>query len=156
MRTVEVKWRRSVSDAVNMRPAFNDVATLFMNAIDQTFESQGRRGGGSWKRLSPKWAARKARKGLDPRILHMGRNHPLRRSLTKRRARGQILNIGPQSMTLESTIAYAARHQFGHDKTPARPYIKLTKYDTANAAQIVKNHLTRQWKRGGTGGRSQR
>jgi phage gpG-like protein len=164
MELVAHKWRRSTTDAINMKPAFDKVANYFMGSIDRSFSSQGRRGGGSWRRVTPKWAKYKARVKGDPRILHFGVTHKsqktehLRRSLTKRRASKQVLIINPHGMILESRVSYARKHQFGRGNTPARPFVKVLPGDRQAAVQIIEDHLTRQWQKkgGGTGVRGQR
>lgn len=156
---VSTKFNRMAHEAVDARPAFNEVTTYLMNVIDKTFSSEGRRGGGSWKRLSTRWLRFKVSRGFDTRILHQHRPSVLRRSVTKRRARGQVLLITPHSMTLASNLDYAATQQFGRPSRgiPARPFIKTTPTDREQMRNIVRDHLMRPWQKGGgASARSQR
>jgi phage gpG-like protein len=141
------KFDRMGFDALNAKPAFKDVAKYMMEVTDTVFESQGRRGGGSWRRNTAKWTAYKAKKGWDLRILHARypRSNTLRKSVTRPRAGGQILVIEDDFMQLGSSLPYAARHQYGHGKTPARPYLKFTKRDTTHIRDMIRDHLMRAW-----------
>jgi phage gpG-like protein len=147
---VAVKFNRMGHDMVNAKPGFKDVGDYLMQITDTQFNSQGRRGGGSWKRLDPKWLKFKAKKGWDLRILHQ--MHPksgsLRRSVTVRRATGQVLEIEKDSLNFGSSIPYAARHQFGvQGKTPARPFIRILKTDETKIRNTLRDHIMQAWER---------
>jgi phage virion morphogenesis protein len=147
---VAFKLRLTGRQARDMRPVFNDVADYLMDITGKQFDSQGRRGGGAWARLTPKWAAYKARHGYDPRILHM--RGPLRRSVTVRQAKGQILRITPQTMTFGTSIDYAGVHQHGFETRqrymPARPFLRVLPGDQRKINQMLTDHLMRPWRGG--------
>ena len=139
------KFTRMGDDALDASPAFDNVAEYLFKITDTTFNSQGRRGGGSWRMLTPKWAKYKAKRGWDTRILHQFGN--LRESVTRRGAKGQILDIRPQSLLFGSDLEYAARHQFGvPGKTPKREFVKVTKNDTMKIRDLIRDHLMRAWR----------
>jgi phage gpG-like protein len=150
---VSTKFERMNHDVLNAKPAFNEVARYMMEATDTTFQSQGRRGGGSWKRLSPGWSKYKLRHAQNPLILHQfhPRSGSLRRSVTRPRAKGQILEITDTKMRLGSSLPYAARHQYGYGHTPARPYLKFTKNDAVKIRGMIRDHLMQVWEKGRTG-----
>lgn len=146
---VATKFQRMGVDALNAKPVFKDIAKYMMEITEKQFESQGRRGGGSWKRLSPLWLKQKERKGWDTRILHQKypRSNTLRKSVTRSRAGGQILEITDTSVNFGSSLPYAGRHQYGYGKTPARPYLKILKGDSEKIRGMIRDHLMQQWTR---------
>jgi phage gpG-like protein len=92
----------------------------------EQFDSEGARGSGGWAPLAPATVAEKARRGLDPRILHAtGR---LRASLT---ARGgdAIRESHPDEMRFGTDVPYAAFHQRGTARMPRRRGIELPATD---------------------------
>lgn len=140
-RVVRRKLLRGAQAALSMRPALIEVRTDMQRAIRMNFQSQGRRGGGSWKQLDPKTVESKERAGLDPRIL-MAR-HRLIDSFTRRSSRYMRTRIANDRVELESTLPYAAVQQYGSDDghVPARPFVRFTEYDRTRWATICRNHL---------------
>jgi phage gpG-like protein len=141
---IATQFTRMGDDIINASPAFEDVADYLMKTTETTFNSEGRRGGGSWKALTAKWFTRKLRKGWDPRILH--KFGDLRESVTRRGATGQILEITDTSLLFGSKLDYAARHQFGHRQTPERPFVKVTTVDSVKIRDMIRDHLMRAWR----------
>lgn len=111
-----------------------------MQIIGQTFESQGRRGGGSWPQITEEWLRRKQRTGLDPRIGHA--THALRESVSIWGAEHQIREVGPNIAKLGSELPYADTQQ------RHRPFIKLTKTDKVGMRNIVRAWLINAWRSG--------
>ena len=140
---VTAKYRAMANATGNLIPSFHEVEDYLMDITGRQFDSQGRRGGGSWKPLSPKWVARKTRMGGDTRILHFDK--ALRRSVTKRGAGGQILEYTPTSLTFGTSIAYAARHQFGHGKTPRRKFLVILPLDRKMITEMIQSHIMTPW-----------
>jgi phage gpG-like protein len=138
---VYTRFTRMARDAADASPAFDDVAEELMRITDIQFQSQGRRGGGSWKRLTQKWLNFKVNKGLDPRILHM--RGPLRASVTQRGAPGQILKISPTQLDFGSSLSYARTHQYGYPprNIPKRQFIKLLDGDRTNIRNMIRDHI---------------
>lgn len=134
------KFRTSAKQATNSRPAMQQVLRRIVEIERAIFDSQGVRGGGSWKNLSPKWQARKAAAGLDSRKLRA--SGALFRSLTSLQSSNMIRDINNYSLEFGSRLPYAALHQFGSDRIPARPYLKFTRRDRDDFVDIVSKHLT--------------
>lgn len=134
-------FERGADATRNAKPAMSKVADDLMGTILTQFQSQGRRGGGSWQQLSPKWARYKERKGYDPRIMYMrGR---LVNSLTKRRSRNMNLKVTDAEVDLSSRLRYAnvQHHGGGPRNLPARPLIHVVKGDEERWAEIVRRHV---------------
>lgn len=137
---VATRFNRMGAASVNAEPAFRTIAEMLFKITQTTFESQGRRGGGSWRRDSPAWLARKIRGGLDPRIGYA--THALVKSVTEPGAPGQVLRIRRQSLRFGSRLPYAQTQQ------RHRPFIKLTVYDRSNMRAIIREHLITAWRSG--------
>jgi phage virion morphogenesis protein len=143
IRLQALRFRGMAARATNLLPVNERIADYLMNMIDQTFKSQGRRGGGSWKELTPDWKDRKAKQGKDLRILYY--NGKLRLSLTQRENDNQILVVTNDEVSIGSTLPYARRHQKGDTKgnIPARPYIKILRTDRQNVSDMVAKYIAR-------------
>jgi len=130
---IRARLTRMGSNVINMRPAMSKVADYILMAESRIFDSQGRRGGGSWKRVTVEWARRKREQGLDPRILHArGR---LRNSMTKRGDKNQKLILTSSSVTVGSELPYAEA------MNRERPFVKLLPGDHAKMREIVRAHI---------------
>lgn len=132
-KAVSTKFTRMGEAAVTARPAMEAIALMMMKIIGQTFESQGRRGGGSWKRDSADWLARKQRLGLDTRIGHA--TLALRNSVSIPGAEHQQILVTDTLVHLSSDLPYAQTQQVH------RPFVKFTIYDRYNMRQVVRDHL---------------
>lgn len=135
---VSTKFARMAQSASNFTPAWEAVLTRLFAIEASTFDSQGRRGGGSWKADSPEWLARKMRDGLDPRINHA--TLALRNSMTVRDAPGQILHITPQALYFGSDLPYAGVSQEN------RPFVKLTAGDRVAIRNLIRDQLMAAWR----------
>src|SRR5438132_10488716 len=103
---VRTSFQRMGFAAANASPAFRSIANLIMEIEAQVFASQGRRGGGSWKRDTVDWLERKMRQRLDPRInIATG---ALMESVTEPGAEGQVLQITRNRLVFGSSLPYAA------------------------------------------------
>jgi len=132
---------RGAAAAGDMEPALDEVADDMMRIVEINFTSQGHRGGGSWKVLTPRWIARKAKKGLDPRILFA--NHHLYKSMTERGDPGMDLEIDDHHVHLSSQVEYAEAHNWGNDHVPARPFAYFLPQDRDRWVKICESHLIR-------------
>lgn len=133
IKQVQTKFTRMAEARLYPKPALETVASLLMRVVGQTFESQGRRGGGSWRQLSTSWIAQKQRLGLDPRIGHA--TLALRHSMTERGDPNQILDVTDNMVNLGSSLPYA------HTQQKHRPFVKLTAYDRRAARNIIRDYL---------------
>lgn len=138
IKQVNTKFERMGYAAVHAEPAMESVATLMMRIFAQIFNSQGRRGGGSWRRDTMEWLERKQRLGLDPRINHA--SQALRRSLTERGAEHQTLEITPFSVDLGTDLEYAAA------VNRVRPFVKFGQRDRLEMRAVVRDYLMAAFK----------
>lgn len=125
----------------NMQPVMWKIREDIYRVIKATFESQGRRGGGSWAHLSEGWTTRKIKMGWDPRILYGKPTQTLLRSLTVRGHYMQRSKVGRHSVDLSSRVVYADVQQHGNADIPARPFINFTQYDRDRWAGMVAKHV---------------
>jgi phage gpG-like protein len=142
--TITAKLKNMAGRMSNISPAWNDVADYMMDITETTFEAQGRP---RWRPLSEKWLTFKIKHGLDPRILHM--SGALRRSVTRRRARGQVLIIRPHELEFGTSLEYAATHQFGRGPIPRRQFLKVTPGERRVMREMIEEYLMIPWRRTG-------
>lgn len=115
------------------RPALEIVADDVLRSIGATFSSQGRRYGGSWRAISPKWLKWKIDHGKDPRILHM--NGTLRAAFSERGAEHQILNVTMTGISLRSDLKYDRR------QNEARPFVNFYPQDQKRWVAIMEQEM---------------
>jgi phage gpG-like protein len=127
--------------AANMKPVNELIAADLLRVQAATFESQGRRYGGSWKAIDPVWAARKARLGLDPRIL-IARG-ALMKSMSVRDAPFQKLRVDARGIELTSELDYSRVMDEGSPDhgVPARPFTKIHPRDRQRWVKMVEKAL---------------
>jgi len=136
----KARFSRMGSAAIDLAPAWAEMLEWFFYIEDETFTSQGRRGGGSWAADTDDWMARKSRDGLDPRINFA--TWSLYDAMTELGAPGQIVSIEPQRLAIGSDLPQAGPSQ------KYRPFIKLTETDKFEMANFIKNHFKRAWEAG--------
>lgn len=130
---VALKFERMGMAAIEAKPAMEEVADLMLVAIGETFQSQGRRGGGSWRQDTDEWLKRKLRENLDPRIGHA--TLALRRAFSIRDAEHQELLVTHNSVLLNSDLPYADTEQ------RHRPFIKYTVNDLLKFRRTIHEWL---------------
>lgn len=133
----ETRFTRMGQAAINARPALLVVAEEIRRIIRVSFESGGRRAGGSWKQDSPGWLRSKMIMGGDPRVGFF--TGDLFRSYTHPGAHGSILSIGPRHVNVGSSLKYA-RTQQKH-----RP-VWLIPSDHVKMRMIIRDYLLVTWK----------
>jgi phage gpG-like protein len=131
--------QRFGKSAEHAEPALELVADEIRQIEVAVFSGQGRRGGGSWKFLSREWAARKARLGLDPRIMFA--TERLFRSMTRQGHPDQRVRISGTVLNFESRRPGAVAHQKGIAHMPRRQFIKFTEEDKRYMAKIIQRYL---------------
>lgn len=105
-------------------------APVVAAAMELNFDEEGRPV--RWAPLAPRSAAWKARRfGAGLRILE--RTGALRRSITTR--------LEGRALVASSDVPYAAFHQFGTRRLPARPFLVLTESDKEEVARAVAESL---------------
>lgn len=135
------KLLRGADAAANMKPVLWQIREDMFRIIRINFESQGRRGGGSWKYLDPKTVAAKQRQGLDPRILMA--KLKLVHSLTRRGDRNMRSAVANDRIYLRSTLPYAETHEYGDEERgiPARPFIQFLPTDRVRWVKMCESYL---------------
>ena len=140
-RVIERKLNHVAATRANMRQILEGpVADVIFSIEDQIFNSQGRRGGGSWAFDSPSWLKRKLANGLDPRIGHATLR--LRRAMTIRNAPHQRFVATSQSLKIGTDLPYAESQQHH------RPFIKFTPRDKQEIKEVISLELKAAWRRG--------
>jgi phage gpG-like protein len=135
---ISTRFERTGLAAIHAEPAMESLAELMFRIFSATFDSQGRRGGGSWRRDTAEWMSRKLRLGLDPNINQA--SLALRNAFTIRDAPHQELHITPTTVNLSTDLPYAAVTQRN------RPFVKFTTGDRLRARAIVRDYLIAAWR----------
>lgn len=113
---------------MDMRPIFSVLSDDWDTIVDEQFETEGRRGQTrGWKVLSESRVLQKEAQELDPRIMHA--TLALRRSLTKRGARGSIRRVRAHELYRGTSIFYAQYHHEGTARLPVRKIYVFTNRD---------------------------
>lgn len=133
-------------NAGDMRPAFDEVHELFLEVEKQQFTSQGRAYSGGWKPLAASTRASKARRNLDPRILHATLR--LRGSLTEKTHSDHVYRASADEMFVGTSVPYAGVHQ--NPKTSPLPRRRPVQFSDRIRTEIVKI-LQRHLMTGGRG-----
>lgn len=105
------------------------VAPVVAAAIERNFDEEGRPI--PWAPLSARYTRWKARRFPGRRILE--RSGRLRRSIVTR--------VEGSALIASTDVPYAAAHQFGTHRLPARPFLVLTEDDLTAAAQALAESL---------------
>lgn len=132
-KVVATKFERMGVAAIHAKPAMETSAGEMMRIMRLNFDSQGRRGGGSWRADTVEWLSRKVKAGLDPRIGHATK--ALRDSMSIPGAAHQILAITDTSVNLGSSLSYAG--YMNRD----RPFAKFTEGDRMRLRGIIRDYL---------------
>jgi hypothetical protein len=120
--------------ASNAAPFFTEVLIPDMERIEeQMFMSQGRRGGGSWKMLSPGRVKQKAAQGLDPRINIATFN--LLQSLVDSEEPDAVRKVTGWKLTFGSVARGAVQSQ------KFRPIVRFTKFDRVRWARWLGEYV---------------
>lgn len=132
---------RFAKRGTDMSPAFKIIADDFLDIEKRQFTSAGRYGSGGWRPLAPSTVAYKARRGLDPRILHATLR--LRKSLTQRSGPDVIRKISNDEMFVGTRVKYARHHQHGAPRAnlPQRRPVELPDRDRKNWMKILQRFL---------------
>jgi phage gpG-like protein len=150
------RFNRFAARAQDMSPAFHQVAGILRDATAENFATRGVSGGSRWRDLAPSTRARKARLGLDPRILRetgrlyhslVGRKGTVGRSdLTGRFQPGSndhVEEVGPDRLVWGSRVPYGRFHQSSAPRTkiPYRPPVKLNERRKREIAKAMQRAL---------------
>lgn len=99
-------------NAGDMRPAFDDIHEVLLDASRHQFSTEGGYSGG-WAPLAASTVAAKQRGGFDPRILH--RTLRLRNSLTQAGHPDHVYEASADEMYVGSRVPYGSYHQRGNE-----------------------------------------
>lgn len=123
--------------AVETLEPMTEIVLDMMRASLALFNSGGRRGGGSWKRLKEDTIRRK---GSEIILVKTG---DLKRSLTEPGAPYQIVNITRDTVEFGTDHPWAEVHHKGtkDGRIPARPIIKFTARDDTKWVNIITTHM---------------
>jgi phage virion morphogenesis protein len=128
----------------DVRPVMRRIATDMQRIESAMFTGQGRRGGGSWKRLAPSTVATKARKNQDPRIL-IATQALMNAASGGRNSTWDVTRTG---VFVEINLPYAGIQQHGglsgrgrKVRIPARPYFRWTEYDFNRWTKWIQSYI---------------
>jgi phage gpG-like protein len=152
-----LKALAGLQDAVSdLRPFWRNVfAPQYFGSVQDLFTTEGRvrgiggrfRKGFVWARLSPRYKAWKEQHYPGKTILV--REGDLRASVRWSHGRlgaGGIFDAQPRHLIFGTDVPYAAYHQYGTDKMPARPF--LPPVDAKEYAPLLRNWIVRHAKQG--------
>jgi phage gpG-like protein len=135
--------------AVDLGPVKYEIALDMMEIVNQVFISEGRRGGGSWKRLAPSTIEKKGHSAI---LIDTGQ---LIESLTVPGAEHQVLTIdeSPVGFEFGTDRPWAFVHQYGSEnlvhEIPARPFLKFREKDEQNWRDMIATHILQPFDRTG-------
>jgi phage gpG-like protein len=112
-----------------------EIAGDMLRTTEIVFTSRGKRGGGSWKKLSPNTVRRW---GPHP-ILEL--TSTLRDSVTVPGAPYQILEVSNDFIEFGTEVESAGFQQEGTRKMPARPFLRFIPADFTRWNNILVRHL---------------
>lgn len=139
---VRRRFLRFAERAEDASSAFHAIAGILERATAQNFATRGVSGGSRWRDLAPATRIRKAREGLDPRILQA--THRLHDSLVVSSHPDHVEHIGPDEMRWGSRVEYGKFHQSTAPRTkiPYRPPVHLNERDKRAIVRETQKALT--------------
>lgn len=122
------------------RTVMDRIVADMMLTEEKIFASQGRRGGGSWKKLKPSTVARKGTSEiLRTRGARRGYSKfpvdSLFKSLTKVGSSYQVLNV------TRTRILFGTDHPYAEVISSQRPFMKFTNNDADKWKAMLAEHL---------------
>jgi phage gpG-like protein len=152
----EVKRLEKMKNAPRyMAPVMNKILVDMARATGELIKSEGRRGGGSFKRLKPETIKKKGNKrilytsGSSEGYSTLGGSALVHSVTYKTGGRFAVREHDQRSVTFGTTHPYADVHQEGGGRNiPARPFILFTEYDINRwkrwmLAHLVASHTNR-------------
>lgn len=133
--------------AVNLRPAFEEIYLTALDIEQELFEKEGARGGWPrWTRLSFRQLQYKVRRGLSPEILRM--TDKLLGAMTQFKSPEAFVRFDKNGFTWKPKDPAYKFHMTGTYKMPSRPFVRFTEQDRTAFAREIGRHLMRR--RGGS------
>lgn len=134
----EAKRLSAGAKAVNeLLPVMIRIGEDMMRIEKIVFSSQGRRGGGQWKKLKPETVKRK---GSNVILVDTG---TLETSLTEPNAKFQILNTTRSGLEFGTSDPVAVFHDEGRGNNPRRPLFKFVAGDQKRWNKMITDALMR-------------
>lgn len=135
--------RRASENTRRMRPVWDDIGNHMVTSTMRNFEAQGRPT--KWARLAKSTTERKARrfggKGKTKRKKVVSMNRILQDT---GRLKGSVQHwAGHTHVEYGSNLEYAAAHQYGRGRMPARPYLVVHPADNAYIVKAIERHIFR-------------
>jgi hypothetical protein len=128
---------RGKQKAVNMKSGLDEVADDMLRIFGINITSGGRRGGGSFAALDPKYVASKVSSGYSAKPLIATRD--LLTSVSKRGAEYQHLEVDAKSILFASTLPYAEIQQHGGRGIKPRDYLKILPTDIKRWGNLLED-----------------
>lgn len=123
----------------DLSPAYRVIGDDFLQLEERQFASEGSYASGGWAPLAQSTLTRKARLGLDMRILHATLR--LRDSLTRQGAADSIRRITSDEVVLGTSVPYASFHQTGGERLPRRRPVELREADRRRWVKVIQRFL---------------
>ncbi|MBV9210630.1 MAG: phage virion morphogenesis protein [Acidobacteria bacterium] len=121
------------------------VAQDLREIVDDRFQNDGF---GKWPELAPSTLEEKRREwGSFAELSVLVESGDLKRSLTRKGAKGAVLDIQPDELTVGTTIRYARFHQTGTRRMPARTIYDLREQDKRKLMRTIHRQAVRYSKR---------
>ncbi len=146
-------FTRLAIDVADFTPALSSSGDILYSEIAHQFESEGEP---SWAPLSPRYAARKARRFPGKPILQA--TGAMMESLTTNSAIGSVYELTPVSLTVGSDLRVGKWclpliHYSGAPRAniPARPMIRLRQGAKSRITRAFRRHFEAEAKRQGVG-----
>jgi phage gpG-like protein len=146
--------KTGAGQAANTQTVMERIAIDMMRVEKQVFQSQGRRGGGSWTRLKATTIKKKgiggnnilrtdlARAGYS-KIDGVQSSDTLYKSLTRLGSEYQIFRVMNDNVVFGTDRPYAGVHQQGSwlRNIPARPFLRFLPSDQQRWIDLISVHL---------------
>lgn len=136
-----LRWKGAVADA---SPAFDRMIVgggrdfMGLRRLEQRqFQSQGKFASAGWAPLAPSTVRAKARRGLDPRILHA--TGDLAASLAG--GPGSIEISQAHQLIFGTSVKYGRFHQSGTSRMKRRRPLELREQDRRAMVNVLQRHL---------------
>ena len=146
-------FTRLAIDVADFTPALRDAGDILYSEIEHQFSSEGEP---AWAPLSPRYAARKARRYPGKPILQA--TGAMMDSLTTNSAPGSVYELTPTSLTVGSELSVGKWclpliHYSSAPRAniPPRPMIRLRKGAKSRIGKAFRRHFEAEAKRQGVG-----
>lgn len=127
--------------AVESTPALEAIGRLMIESEQAQFDTEGGHASGGWAELAQSTIDNKARKGLDPRILHA--TLQLEESLTVKGNSDMIFEVGPGFIRFGTQVSHAKFHQEGTTHMPERKPVDFRGVDRVAWVKILQRWIMR-------------